>query len=86
MDHKKLPKQEDVTETALGKLVKVTDENRQGLYEHALSKYIGEKCKFCGHVYQSVKEIIDRDLVRAGEREYACHTCWDKANESLNHK
>ena len=76
---KQLPRHEDVTETQAGKLIKVTDENRTGLYEHALQKYIGEKCKYCGHVYQSVKEIIERDIVRAGRREYACRACWDKA-------
>lgn len=76
----KLPKQEDVTETSIGKLVKATDENRPGLYEHALSMYIGEKCKYCEHVFRSVEEIIKRDLTKAGEKEYACGTCWKTNN------
>lgn len=79
MDYKKLPKQEDVTETPMGKLVRINDDNRQGLYEYALSNYIGESCKYCGHVYESVKDITDRDIVRAGNRDYACHKCWDDA-------
>ena len=80
MKFKKLPKQADVTETSIGKLIKVTDENRSELYEHALSKYVGEKCKFCGHVFESTDDVIVRDMVKAGNGDYACHDCWDKAN------
>lgn len=85
MDHDKFPKQEDVVETSIGKLVKITDENRPALYAHALSKYVGKKCKYCGHVYQSVDEIIEKDIVRAGKSEYACHSCWDDAQSKVPH-
>jgi len=72
-----LPKIEDVTETSLGSIVKITQENISGLYEVTLSKYIGEKCVFCEHVFRNVKDIIDRNLIKLDDGQYACERCYE---------
>lgn len=46
----------------------------------AISGYIGEKCRYCQHVYKSVDDIAARNVVYVGERQYACKVCFDTAN------
>lgn len=57
--------------------VEITKENRSTLLLIALSMYIGAQCKFCLHVFDTVEDIIERDVVKAGDDEYACHSCWE---------
>jgi len=63
-------------------VVRVTDENRDALVEMALSMYLGEACKYCGHVYETNADMRARDVVYAGYHatgRTACGSCW-KAN------
>jgi hypothetical protein len=62
------------------KIVEITDENRSQLLYLAIAGYIGEKCQYCEHVYESVEDIAARDVVYAGKRQYACKACFDAAN------
>lgn len=62
------------------KIVEITDENRPQLLHLAIAGYIGEKCRYCQHVYKSVDDIVARNVVYAGERQYACKVCFDTAN------
>jgi hypothetical protein len=57
-----------------------TKENRPALLRVAIQMYIGVKCKFCSYVFNSVEDIIERDVVKAGDDEYACHSCWQSRN------
>lgn len=62
------------------KIVEITDENRSQLLHIAIAGYIGEKCRYCGHVYESVEDIYAHDVVYAGKRQYACKVCFYAAN------
>ena len=41
-------------------VVQVTDENRDALVDIALSMYLGEACKYCGHVYDALASVVTR--------------------------
>jgi len=46
-----------------------------------MSFYLGERCKFCGKEYRTLKDL--QNTVYAGEHEHgrlACQSCWDKHN------
>lgn len=62
------------------KIVEITDQNRPQLLHLAIAGYIGEKCRYCQHVYNSVDDIDARNVVYAGERQYACKVCFYAAN------
>lgn len=64
--------------------VEITDENRQDLLYMAIAAYTGEKCRYCGHVYETVKDIYDRDVVFAGPSMLACKVCFDAENPANN--
>ena len=67
------------------KVVEITDENRDGLVEIALSMYCGEKCKYCLHEFTSNADLRERDVVYAGYHEHgrvACGECWRANNAS----
>ena len=64
--------------------VEITDENRQELLHMAIAAYTGEKCRYCGHVYETVKDIYDREVVFAGLYMLACKACFDTANPANN--
>ena len=66
------------------KIVEITDENRPQLLHLAIAGYIGEKCRYCQHVYKSVDDIAARNVVYAGESQYACKVCFDTANPANN--
>jgi hypothetical protein len=59
------------------KLVEITDKNRKDLLESAIASYIGEKCRYCGHVYETVDDIYSRSVVYAGPAMFACKDCFD---------
>lgn len=66
-------------------VIKVTDENCAALVEVALSMYLGEACKYCGHVYDTLADLRERGAVYAGYHENgrsACKACWDANNSS----
>lgn len=52
----------------------------------ALSMYVGEKCIYCEHVYTSVDDIVNRDVVCAENSgsgiKYACNECFARQNQS----
>ena len=81
----KLPKQEDVAEFEIptGKIqvVRVTPENRDAITEMAMSMYLGEQCKYCPKVFETLDDL--RTAVYAGYHEHgrvACKSCWDANN------
>lgn len=64
-------------------VVQVTDENRAALVDIALSMYLGEACKYCGHVYETLADLRARSVVYAGYHEHgrtACGECWKQNN------
>jgi hypothetical protein len=64
-------------------LVELTDENRAEMLKVALSMYLGEACKYCGHVYESLDDPLFRTAVFAGYHDrgrLACKACWDANN------
>lgn len=83
-DPLKLPKQKDVKEFDYGEvhaaIVKLTPENREYMSQVAMSMYLGESCKYCGKVYETLDDL--KNTVYAGPHEHgrlACESCW-KAN------
>ena len=47
----------------------------------ALSMYLGEKCKYCDKLYETLEDL--EDTVWAGEHEngrLACRSCWEEHN------
>jgi hypothetical protein len=68
--------------------VKIVDLESLNKYEmermihSAIAAYIGEKCRYCGHVYESVEDIRDRSVVYAGPAMLACGVCFEAANPS----
>lgn len=64
-------------------VVEVTDDNRDALVDVALSMYLGEACKYCGHVYTTNADLRERAVVYAGYHatgRTACKVCWDANN------
>lgn len=83
----KLPKQEDVDEVRVGPktvvVIRATDENREAIVEMALSMYLGEGCKYCPRIFETLEDV--KDTVWAGFHErgrLACKSCWDANNPS----
>ena len=81
-----LPRTEDVTEIELGnrrvEVVRLTDENRPEILRFVMSMYLGEQCKYCGKVYETLKDL--HGTVFAGYHEHgrlACRTCWRENND-----
>jgi hypothetical protein len=62
------------------KIIEITDQNRKALLEIAISQYIGEKCRYCGHEFTSIQDIAAHNVVFAGNSQYACKVCFDIAN------
>lgn len=80
-----LPRTEEVTEIDMGahriSVVTITDENKDYLVQVALSMYLGEACKYCGRVYETLADL--KDTVWAGPHErgrLACKSCWQENN------
>jgi hypothetical protein len=54
----------------------------------ALAMYLGEQCKYCGKVYETLDDLKDtvydlKDTVYAGYHEHghlACQSCWSANN------
>ena len=81
-DPLKMPKEEDVTEIEMDNhrvaVVRITDENREYLIEQALSKYLGEQCKFCLRVFETLEDLRDSVYARYHEHgRVACKSCWE---------
>ncbi len=58
----------------------ITVSNEQAI-RLALSAYIGERCTVCGHEFNSVEDIKERDPRCSGKDEHgillACRRCFD---------
>jgi hypothetical protein len=81
-----LPREQDVTtietDTHQISVVRVTPENTNYLVQVALSMYLGEACKYCGKVYETLSDL--KTTVWAGYHargRLACKTCWDENNK-----
>ena len=85
MQPHKLPREENVTiihadEFQIG-IVNITDENKDYLLEMVLSAYLGESCKYCGRIYETLDDL--KETVWAGPHErgrLACKACWQTNN------
>ncbi len=77
-----LPRQEDVTEISdLISVVTVTDDNRDALVEVALSMYLGEGCKYCHRVFETLEDLAAAVWAGYHERGRLAHKeCWEKNN------
>ena len=64
--------------------VEITDENRKDLSHMAIAAYTGEKCRYCGYVYETVEDIYTRNVVFAGHDMLACKGCFDAENPANN--
>jgi hypothetical protein len=81
-----MPRQEDIIEVDFGahqvSVVPVTDENKDYLTEAVLSSYLGERCKYCEKIYETLDDL--KDTVWAGDHEHgrlACRSCWAANNK-----
>lgn len=82
MSELNMPREEDVSEFDDGeaqvKIITITNENKDYLARVALSMYLGERCKFCLRVFETLDDL--KDAVYAGYHEHgrvACKSCWD---------
>ena len=90
MQPHKLPRQEDVTEVYIDDshtiaIAKITPENKDALMEMTLSMYLGEQCKYCLRIFDTLDDI--KTAVYAGYHEHgrlACKKCWDENNGAEN--
>lgn len=61
-------------------LASLEEYEMQQMIHSAIAAYTGEKCRYCGHVYESVEDIRERKVVFAGPAMLACKACFDTAN------
>ncbi len=62
-------------------VVKITDQNRQTIFEMAMRVYLGEKCAYCGRTFATLDDVQEAVWYGAhanGRR--ACEACWDAAH------
>ena len=62
------------------RLYEITDENRNAMFLLAMSMYLGERCAYCGRLYETLDDL--KETVWYGPHEHgrlACESCW-KAN------
>jgi hypothetical protein len=57
----------------------LTDENRPAFADLALGAYVGQQCVECGHSYESVADIRERDPKRGHGEGFVLvdAACWD---------
>ena len=63
-------------------VIPITDENRGAVSEFMYSMYLGEKCPFCGRVFDTVEDLQDAVWCPSTDGRIACQLCWDKATSS----
>ena len=66
-------------------IVERTDDNHDALVRACMCAYLGERCKFCGKVYDTIEQL--NDTVFAGCHKHgrlACKSCWDANKEQAN--
>ena len=59
--------------------IPITDENREQVFQIAMSMYLGERCAYCERVYKTLDDL--EDTVWYGSHEHgrlACKACWDE--------
>ena len=83
----RMPRQEDVIEIGFGadqiSVIPDTDENKEHLVEAVFSSYLGEQCKYCEKIYETLDDL--KDTVWAGDHEHgrlACRSCWSANNKT----
>lgn len=60
------------------------DGAREVAFRMALSMYLGERCRFCEKVYETLDDL--KDTVFAGYHEHgrlACKPCWKEHGSTL---
>jgi hypothetical protein len=58
-----------------------SDEHRALAFRMAMTMYLGEACKYCGKVFETLEDL--RDVVYAGYHDRgrtACRSCWEANN------
>lgn len=67
-----------------------TKENRELAFSLAMTTYVGETCRFCRHVFESVEDITARRAVWSGYwypspgqfgGRISCEACWMALSE-----
>ena len=64
-------------------MTKVLEVSREVAVNLALAMYLGESCKYCGKVYETLDDL--KDTVYAGYHEHgrlACQKCWNENNKA----
>ena len=61
-------------------LESLNEYEKKQMIHSAIAAYIGEKCRYCEHAYESVQDIRDRRVVYAGPAMLACEACFKAAN------
>jgi hypothetical protein len=60
----------------------ITPENKEALLDLVLETYVGLACIVCGHVYNSVADLKERNpkwaAEKGEERKLACPPCYDQ--------
>ncbi len=80
----KLPRQEDVDFINLDNkqiaLVKLTEENRSAMLEIVLSSYLGEECKFCHEIFNTIQKVNSSVWCPWEKGRIAHKECWNNNN------
>lgn len=61
--------------------VETGDKRRYSLAGHVMGIYLGEQCKYCERVYETLEDLAG--TVWAGRHEHgrlACKSCWNEHN------
>ena len=62
-------------------VVELTDENTPEMLRLALSMYLGEACKYCGVVFETLEDLNEAVYAGYHERGRLAHkACWDANN------
>ena len=62
-------------------MTEVLEVSKEVAVNLALAMYLGEQCKYCGKVYETLDDL--KDAVYAGYHEHgrlACQSCWSANN------
>lgn len=74
-----------MTKVVIVDMTKMNDDQRHTMADLALGMYTGERCKFCGHLFESIDDLKARHAVYAGDHEHgrtACKACWDSSTNA----
>lgn len=56
----------------------ITDENREQVFQAAMSMYLGERCAYCERIYTALDDLKDAVWCPHEHGRLACKSCWDE--------